>query len=148
MAKNKKKRLLSAVKAENIFFSVGDNQIESILASEPALTATGNKKYVTVRSQPLPHSFKWKDKMKKVVDWPLYLGNLSHGIYDYYFLVGFSNQLLIYLIAQRSCNKPEENNNYLSAPETLLGNASCSIQTDIWMLGIMASRWQEIHYFF
>ena len=76
-----KKRLLSAVKAENIFFSVGDNQIESILASEPAPTTTGNKKYVTVRSQPLPHSFKWKDKMKKVVDWPLYLGNLSHGIY-------------------------------------------------------------------
>ena len=80
----KKKRLLSAVKAESIFFSVSDIEIESILASEPAPTTTGNKKYVTVRSQPLPHGFKWKDKMKIVVDWPLDLGNFAHGIYDFF----------------------------------------------------------------
>ncbi|KAF8972230.1 kinase-like domain-containing protein [Flammula alnicola] len=110
-----------AIKAENIFFwkGVDVDLMKPILDSEPAPTTTKIKKYVTVQSQPLIHGFKWKHKKNKVVDWPLVLGNFAH--------------------AQRSSyNLPEKHYDYLSAPETLLGQASCSPQTDIWMLGYMA----------
>ena len=43
------------------------------------------------------------------------------------------------MIAQRWNFKPEKNEDYLSAPETLLQGASCSLQTDIWMLGCLVS---------
>ena len=46
------------------------------------------------------------------------------------------------LIAQQWNYKPEKNEDYLSAPETLLQGASCSLQTDIWMLGCLVSRTQ------
>ncbi|KAF8972219.1 kinase-like domain-containing protein [Flammula alnicola] len=108
-----------AIKAENIFFEMGVHVdfLKPILDSEPAPTTTNIKKYVAVQSQPLMHGFRWKDKKKKVVDWPLVLGNFAH--------------------AQRSTYKPEKHYDYLSAPETLLGQPSCSPQTDIWMLGYM-----------
>ncbi|KAF8972233.1 kinase-like domain-containing protein [Flammula alnicola] len=108
-----------AIKAENIFFAMAVHVefMKPILDSEPAPTTTKIKKYVAVQSQPLMHGFKWKHKKNKVVDWPLVLGNFAH--------------------AQRSSYKPEKHYDYLSAPETLLGQASCSPQTDIWMLGYM-----------
>ncbi|KAF8972224.1 kinase-like domain-containing protein [Flammula alnicola] len=106
-----------AIKAENIFFSTGTD-FKVILDSEHPPTITKIKKYLAVRSQPLIHGFRWKDKKKKVVDWSLRLGNFAHG----------KNFLPF---------APIYHDDYLSAPETLLGQASCSPQTDIWMLGYM-----------
>ncbi|CAA7267219.1 unnamed protein product [Cyclocybe aegerita] len=108
-----------AVKADNILFSTATQPefLKPILDSEPAPTTSRIKKHVAVRSQPLIHDFKWNDKPKRVVDWPLILNNFGH--------------------AQSSTYKPEKNGDYSFAPETLLQQASCSPQTDIWMLGIM-----------
>lgn len=41
--------------------------------------------------------------------------------------------------AQQSTFKPEPTGDYVSAPETLSQNASCSPQTDIWQLGCLVS---------
>ena len=49
---------------------------------------------------------------------------------------------LWFKIAQHRSFKPELGVDYLSAPETLLQEASCSPQTDIWMLGCLVSRAQ------
>ena len=49
--------------------------------------------------------------------------------------------ILIFLpAAQQSNYEPEKKGDYSFAPETLLQSASCSPQTDIWMLGYMASH--------
>ncbi|KAF8813380.1 kinase-like protein [Phlegmacium glaucopus] len=107
------------IKAENIFFSTATQikHLKPVLDSEPPPTTLKVKKYTTTLSQPLKHSFKWNDKKKVVVDWLIHLDNLGH--------------------AQRWNYKPEKNADYLSAPETLLQGASCSPQTDIWMLGCL-----------
>jgi hypothetical protein len=70
---------LLEIKAENIFFSTQIEHLKPVLDSEPAPTTQKVKKYTTVLSQPLRHSFKWNDKKKVVVDWPIYLDNLGHG---------------------------------------------------------------------
>ncbi|KAF8812799.1 kinase-like protein [Phlegmacium glaucopus] len=107
------------IKAENVYFTTGVQieYLKPVLDSEPAPTTLKINNYTTILSQPLPHSFKWNNKQKIVVDWPLQLHNLGH--------------------AQQGEYKPEKNEDYLSAPETLLQEASCSPQTDIWMLGCL-----------
>jgi len=95
--------------------------LQPVLDSEPAPTTVKVEEYTTILSQPLRHSYKWNDEQKEVVEWSIYLDNLGH--------------------AQQLNYKPEKNEDYyLSAPETLLQGASCSLQTDIWMLGCLASR--------
>ena len=91
----------------------------------------------------LRHSFIWNDKRKAVVDWPIYLNNLGYGKacpLFFFALVAWDSYHVF--IAQQWNYKPEENEDYLSAPETLLQSASCSLQTDIWMLGCLVSRAQ------
>ncbi|KAF8902233.1 kinase-like domain-containing protein [Gymnopilus junonius] len=99
-----------AIKGDNIFFLTP----VQFLHSEPTPTTVKVKKYTTVRSQPLNHRFKWNDKSKIVADWPIGFDNFGHG--------GLPTG---------------KKYDYLSAPETLLQRASCSPQTDIWMLGYM-----------
>ena len=72
---------LLEIKAESIFFSTATQieHLQPVLDSEPAPTTVNFKKYTTILSQPLRHSFKWNDKRKAVVDWPIYLNNLGHG---------------------------------------------------------------------
>jgi hypothetical protein len=48
--------------------------------------------------------------------------------------------IIIFPAAQQSNYEPEKKGDYSFAPETLLQSASCSPQTDIWMLGYMASH--------
>ncbi|PPR02727.1 hypothetical protein CVT26_009438 [Gymnopilus dilepis] len=109
-----------AIKADNIRFvtSVDLGFLKQVLDSEPPPTLVQVGQYTTVQSQPLSHSFKWNNRRKLVADWPLHLANLGH--------------------AQRSVYQPEKDVDYFGAPETLLHSASCSLQTDIWMLGSLA----------
>ena len=69
------------IKAENIFFSTATqvDRLKPVLDSEPAPSIRKIKKFTTVISQPLHHSFKWNDKNKVVVDWPIYLDGFGHG---------------------------------------------------------------------
>jgi serine/threonine protein kinase len=107
------------IKAENLFFSTATqiNRLKPVLDSKPP-SVRKIKKFTTVISQPLQHTFKWDDKNKVVADWPIHLDGFGH--------------------AQHRSFKPEPGVDYLSAPETLLQEASCSPQTDIWMLGCLA----------
>ena len=79
--------LLLEIKAENIFFSTATQieHLQPVLDSEPAPTTLKLKKYTTILSQPLQHSFKWNDKKKVVVDWPIYLDNLGHCKTSHFF---------------------------------------------------------------
>jgi len=72
---------LLAIKAENIVFSTATQAefLKSRLDSEPAPATTMIKKYLAVRSQPLTHNFRWKDKSRRVADWPIYVNNFGHG---------------------------------------------------------------------
>ncbi|KAF8902246.1 hypothetical protein CPB84DRAFT_1846411 [Gymnopilus junonius] len=108
-----------AIKADNIFFWMPSQAefLKPVLDSEPEPTTVKVKRYTTVRSQPLTSDVKWNDKKKDIADWSMYLNNLGH--------------------AQRRDYRPEKQVDYFSAPETLLYHASCSPQTDIWMLGYM-----------
>ena len=58
----------------------------------------------------------------------------------FFWLVAWSVYNYHVFIAQQWSYKPEKKEGYLSAPETLLQNASCSLQTDIWMLGCLVSQ--------
>ncbi|PPQ96199.1 hypothetical protein CVT26_005510 [Gymnopilus dilepis] len=109
-----------AIRADNIYFvtSVNVEALKEVLDSEPAPTSIQVGQYTAVQSQPLNHGFKWNDKMKIVADWPLHISNLGH--------------------AQKNAYQPEKDVDYFEAPETLLQSASCSLQTDIWMLGSLA----------
>ena len=80
---------LLEIKAENIFFSTATQieYLQPVLDLEPAPTTLKVNKYTTILSQPLRHSFKWNDKKKVVVDWPIYLDNLGHGKVCRLFLV-------------------------------------------------------------
>ncbi|KAF9471411.1 kinase-like protein [Pholiota conissans] len=108
-----------AITADNVFLALATQSefLKPILDSEPAPTTVKVKKYTTVRSQSLTTTCKWNDKVKAVTEWVIYLGNLGH--------------------AQRWNYEPEKKHDYASAPETLLQQASCSPQTDIWMLGCL-----------
>lgn len=127
-------KLLPAVKAENIFLSIAVQPefLDPVLTSEPAPATRTIKKYITVRSQPLIHNFKWNDKRRRVADWPINLNNFGHGMNT---LLRYFMQFSYLIIAQNPTYKVEVNVDYLSAPETLLREGSCSPQTDIWMLG-------------
>jgi serine/threonine protein kinase len=124
---------LLAVKADNIFFTARTEPefLKPVLDSTPPITV---KKYSTILSQPLMHGFKWNEKAKQVVDWPIHLDNFGHG-------KNFSPSPLsssyCVSIAQRWNYEPEKTGDYSSAPETLLHQATCSLQTDIWMLGCL-----------
>ena len=77
------------VKAENLFFQTATQieHLQPVLDSEPAPTTLKVKKYTTILSQPLKHSFKWNDQQKIVVDWSIYLDNLGHGkTFPHFFL--------------------------------------------------------------
>ncbi|KAF9471413.1 kinase-like protein [Pholiota conissans] len=101
-----------AIKADNIYFPANFD------ASESKPTTVTVKKHTTVISQPLSSRIKWNSKPKIVADWSIYVGNFGH--------------------AQKGAYEVERKNDYSSAPETLLKDASCSPQTDIWMLGFLA----------
>jgi hypothetical protein len=133
---------LLEIKAENIFFSTATQieHLQPVLDSEPAPKTLKVKKHNTILSQPLTHNFKSNDKKKVVVDWPIYLDNLGHGKACRLFSVLAPWDFYDALITQQWNYKPEKNEDYLSAPETLLQGASCSLQTDIWMLGCLVSR--------
>ena len=98
------------------------------------------KNYTIILSQPLRHSFKWNDTRKVAVEWQIYLDNLGHG--KACPLPFLSGSFYHFFIAQQWTYKPERKEGYSSAPETLLQNASCSLQTDIWMLGCLVSQAQ------
>lgn len=127
----------SAVKADNILFEISTQTeyLKRVLDSEPAPTTLKVKNYTTVRSQPLRHNFKWNGDEREVTSQSITLCNFGHGrfvlLIQFYFPDSFN-------LAQRGY-KPEKNGDYLSAPETLLQDASCSCQTDIWMLGAMVT---------
>jgi hypothetical protein len=72
---------LLEIKAENIFFSTatGIDRLKSVLNSEPAPSIRKIKKFTTVISQPLQHTFKWNDKKNVVADWPIHLDGFGHG---------------------------------------------------------------------
>ncbi|KAF6748247.1 kinase-like domain-containing protein [Ephemerocybe angulata] len=72
-----------------------------------------------VRSQPLSnYMVQWNDPMRWVVgSWRLVLAGFGH--------------------AQEAPYTPESGFDYSSAPETLLGNPTCGLSTDIWMLGCL-----------
>jgi hypothetical protein len=130
---------LLEIKAENIYFSTVTqiNRLKPILDSEPP-PIRKIKKFTTVISQPLQHSFNWNDKKKVVADWPIHLDGFENGR-AFLHLLQFVGVLMVF-IAQHRSFKPEPGVDYLSAPETLLQEASCSPQTDIWMLGCLVSR--------
>lgn len=132
--------LVLEVNVENIFFSTATQieHLQPVLDSEPAPTTLKVKQYTTILSQPLKHGFKWNDKQKVVVDWPIYLDSLGHGL-SFYFWCWLRGIFIAFLIAQQWNYKPEKNVDYLSAPETLLQGALCSLQTDIWTLGCLVS---------
>ena len=71
---------LLEIKAENIFFSTATqiNRLKPVLDSEPP-SIRKIKKFTTVISQPLQHTFKWNDKNKVVLDWPIHLDGFGHG---------------------------------------------------------------------
>ena len=133
---------LLEIKAENVFFSTSTQieHLQPVLDSEPAPTIVKARRYITILSQPLRHNFKWNDKRKAVVDWSIYLDNFRYGKYSFFAMVTWGSYHV--LIAQQSNFRPKNNEDYLSAPETLLQGASCSLQTDIWMLGCLVSRAQ------
>ena len=140
-------RLFPAVTPENVYFrrlANGTEDIKSVLASEPRPTIRKNKTYSVVISQPLAHGCSWKDKKKKVANWSLYLSGFGHGMpsptHWIYFL-----KLFLPLSAQQLNPRDQPvsaktNVDYSFAPETLLHSAYCSDETDIWMLGYMASQ--------
>ncbi|KAJ3524648.1 hypothetical protein NMY22_g10909 [Coprinellus aureogranulatus] len=71
-----------------------------------------------VHSQPLDNcEAKWDAAMSDVSDWMLLLAGFGH--------------------VQLPPYSPELGIDYSSAPETLLANPSCTLSTDVWMLGCL-----------
>ncbi|KAF9476383.1 kinase-like protein [Pholiota conissans] len=116
---HKEKIMHGGIDADSIYLgaTMQTEYLKPVLDSEPQPTTVVVKGFTTVLSQPLSTEYKWNDKQKNVVDWAVHVGNLGH--------------------AQRRTYAPENGNTYSFAPETLLEQASCSLMTDIWMLGCL-----------
>lgn len=129
-----------AIRTDKIYFLTltEPEYLEPILDSEPP-TMVEIDEHFSVRSQSLAHRFRWKDKSKKVADWPLTVDGFGNG----WCYIWGSVSLLTSVnssTAQQADYHPEINSDYSCAPETLLRSSTCSLQTDIWMLGYMVSR--------
>jgi hypothetical protein len=138
-----------------------------VLDSEPPPTTVKVNGFTSVLSQPLRTEDKWNDEQKKVVEWAVHVGNLGHGMYDFdiYSCILFRHFHSAQKAVQgRSPGKmvpkasgkgrppkrnrghktwtytPEKDHNYSFAPETLLERATCSPETDVWMLGCLVRR--------
>ncbi|KAF6758506.1 kinase-like domain-containing protein [Ephemerocybe angulata] len=121
---NEKIRVMHAgVKLENLELSVDGYSLETHISENPPAKTQIFDGLPVVRSQPLAnYMVKWNDPMSRVVDcWMLVLAGFGHGMYA----------------SQGAPYTPESGFDYSSAPETLLGNPTCGLSTDIWMLGCL-----------
>ncbi|KDR85808.1 hypothetical protein GALMADRAFT_234899 [Galerina marginata CBS 339.88] len=114
-----------AITADNILFFVGQRveDLDPTLAKLPQSVVQDNitvgaVEYPIVRSQPIPHGYKWNEKQESIADCGIYLSNVGH--------------------AQSIRNNPTwektSANPALRPPEVILGT-DFNIKTDIWMLG-------------
>ncbi|KAF6749052.1 kinase-like domain-containing protein, partial [Ephemerocybe angulata] len=116
---HKVKVMHSGVKLENMVFWPAnfDNELEEHLAETPPRKAKIIDGFPAMRSQPLAnYTVGWNDPMRRVSDWLLILVGYGHG----------------------TVLRPSFQHDYSSAPETLLGNPTCGLSTDVWMLGCLA----------
>ncbi|KAF6743684.1 kinase-like domain-containing protein [Ephemerocybe angulata] len=118
---HQEKVMHSGIKLENLAFWPADveDELEEHLAESPTCKAEIIDGLPTVRSQPLAnYEVRWDDPMRDVTDWLLELVGYGH--------------------VQVPPYAPEGEHDYSSAPETLLGNPTCGLSTDVWMLGCLA----------
>ncbi|KAF6741688.1 CMGC/SRPK protein kinase [Ephemerocybe angulata] len=111
----------SGVKLENLAFgsSTNEDEIVNLLSERRSEKAEIIGGFPAVRSQPLGNYMaEWDDPMHDIVHWFLQLAGFGH--------------------VQVPPYTPESEYNYSSAPETLLGNPTCGLSTDVWMLGSLA----------
>ncbi|KAF6757876.1 kinase-like domain-containing protein [Ephemerocybe angulata] len=115
----------AGVKLENLKFwpSTYENDLQNHLAESPPPKTQIINGIPAVRSQPLAnYKVEWDEPMSDVSRWMILLAGFGHG----------------------TCRDPllhskltEIGLDYSSAPETLLGNPTCGLSTDIWMLGCL-----------
>ncbi|KAF6741232.1 CMGC/SRPK protein kinase [Ephemerocybe angulata] len=111
----------SGVKLENLVFgsSTNEDHVVEHLSERPPEKAEIIGGFPAVHSQPLGNYMaEWDDPMHDVVHWFLQLAGFGH--------------------VQVPPYTPESEHDYSSAPETLLGNPTCGLSTDVWMLGSLA----------
>ncbi|KAF6740919.1 kinase-like domain-containing protein [Ephemerocybe angulata] len=119
---HKVKVMHSGVKLDSLVFwpATDENELEEHLAERPPGKTEIIDGFPAVRSQPLAnYTVGWDDPMRDVTDWFLILVGYGHGT----FLPPYAR---------------ESEHDYSSAPETLLGNPTCGLSTDVWMLGCLA----------
>jgi serine/threonine-protein kinase SRPK3 len=95
-------------------------------------------RYPLVRSQPIPHPFKWNDTGMTVEQYTFCLTGLGHGVC---FLFSLNHWLMWCFVAQWADREPTTriiSPDALRAPEVILG-ADFDTKVDIWSLGCMVS---------
>ncbi|KAF6757893.1 kinase-like domain-containing protein [Ephemerocybe angulata] len=110
----------AGVKLENLWLGAltDEEDLQKYLAESPPAEVDIIDGIPIVRSQPLAnYKVKWDDPMGDVSLWEVLLAGYGH--------------------IQVPPYTPEKGLSYASAPETLLGNPTCGLATDIWMLGCL-----------
>ncbi|KAF5320473.1 hypothetical protein D9611_010772 [Ephemerocybe angulata] len=110
----------AGVRLENLKFwpSTYENDLQNHLAESPPPKTQIINGIPAVRAQPLAnYKVEWDEPMSDVSRWMLLLAGFGH--------------------ARVPPCAPESGLDYSSAPETLLGNPTCGLSTDIWMLGCL-----------
>ncbi|KAJ3541294.1 hypothetical protein NMY22_g3939 [Coprinellus aureogranulatus] len=104
------------LRPENVVFTplTGKEWLE---ANPPSASTTVEGLPVVLSQPPDHYKPKWHDHVRDIAMWMLHFNGYGHS--------------------QSAPYKPEVGYDYSSAPETLLQNPICGIETDIWMLGCL-----------
>ena len=96
-------------------------------------------RFPIIRSQPIPHPFKWNDPPIRVELYYVRLDDFGHGIHSMFTLQSILN--LLGILAQWTDREPTTRTISacgLRAPEVILG-ADFDAKVDVWSLGCMVS---------
>jgi len=102
-------------------------------------------RYPIVRSQPIPHPFKWNDPGTVVEQYTVCLTDFGHGI-DFLFTMPSTSGLHGVSVAQWADREPMTRiicPYALHAPEVIL-EADFDMKVDIWSLGCMVSSIEQL----